>query len=82
VYLKLQKDTNLMFLLTVTVALVLLSQTGKTLKNFLGGSGGGLAGHVSSTVLGGKVLPELFILLPVRYGCTQCLGVKLTSFSL
>jgi hypothetical protein len=37
-----------------------------------------LVGHIGSTVLGGKGLPELFILLPVTYGCTQCLGVKLT----
>ena len=80
VYLKLQKDTNLIFLLTVTVALVLLFQKGRNLKNFLGGSGRRLAAHASSTALGVKGLIELFILLPVRYGCTPWLGVKWASF--
>jgi hypothetical protein len=70
VFLKLQKDTNFIFLLTVTVALFLVFQVGKFLKNFLVGSGEGLAGHIGSTVLEVKGLTELFILLPVRDGCT------------
>jgi hypothetical protein len=37
--------------------------------------GRGISGHIGSTVLVGRGLLDLFILLPVTYGCTRCLGV-------